>query len=102
MVGWLGVPSWPIAIGSPATLFETTTASAPAFCALRILVEKVQAPRAIKAIWPVRLPPGRAEQAVFKPLMPVPLTAARFAVRSLETVAKPPEAPATVSAPLVI
>src|SRR5207245_5991671 len=35
IVGWFGVPSCPIAVGSPPTLFTTTTPTAPALCALR-------------------------------------------------------------------
>ena len=44
------------AVGSPATLLTTMAATAPASCALRIFSEKVQAPREIRAIDPVRLP----------------------------------------------
>ena len=52
IVGWSAVPSLPIAIGSPATLFTTSTPAAPAFCALRIFVENVHVPRSITTIWP--------------------------------------------------
>jgi len=52
IVGWSAVPSLPIAIGSPATLFTTSAPAAPAFCALRIFVENVHVPRSITTIWP--------------------------------------------------
>jgi len=38
-VGWFAVPSLAIATGSPAALFWTSTATAPALCAFRIFVE---------------------------------------------------------------
>src|SRR2546422_11607000 len=90
-----------MAIGSPSTLLTTRTAAAPAFWASRILVEKVQIPREIRAILTIRLPPGRAEQAVLKPLV-VPTTTPSGAVRSAETVtnwpaAAPKGAPFTVA-----
>src|SRR5437867_8051272 len=92
MVGWSGVPSCPIAIGSPATLFTINTATAPAACALRILVENVQSPRAMRAIFPARLPEGSAEQAVLR-LVPLNTTASG-AVKSDSTVANSPIAAA--------
>src|SRR5215471_18952102 len=99
MVGWFGVLSWPIAIGSPNTLFPTTTATAPASCALRILVENVHAPRVTSAIAPLRLPAGNAAHAVLRPFTPAPKTTASGIVRSEATVAKPPIAPANVGPP---
>ena len=92
MVGWAAVPSCPIAVASPATLFTTTTPTAPAVCALRIFVENVQAPREINAILPVRLPAGSAEQAVLS--APLLSTTPSGAVRFDETLAKAPDTPA--------
>src|SRR5690348_8016565 len=90
MVGWFAVPSCPIAIGVPPTLLTTTTATAPAFCALRILVEKVHVPREMSPILPVSEPAASAEHAV---LSEVPeSTTPSGAVRSAVTVAKSPEA----------
>src|ERR671931_2362869 len=94
------MPPRPIAIGSPATLFWTSAAIAPASCAFRILTEKRQPPREIRAILPVRLPAGRAEHAVLRPLV-VPATFASVAVRSEVTVAKSPDAAGTVRPPAV-
>src|SRR5205085_4003224 len=96
MVGWFGVPSVAMPIGSPATLFATSTATAPASWALRIFTEKAHAPRVTSAILPVRLPAGKAAQAVFRPFTPAPVGTPRGAVRSLVTTAKSPlEAPYT-------
>ncbi len=100
MVGWLGVPSVAIAVGSPATLFTTTTATAPASCALRILIEKVQVPLDSTAMFPLRLPAGKALQALPSPPI-VPVTTPRGAVKSASTVAKSPEARPIVVAPKV-
>ena len=47
----------------PATLLYSTTAVAPASCALRDLIAKVQPPRRTSATKPARLPAGKAEQA---------------------------------------
>src|SRR6266540_3271749 len=93
-VGRLAVPSCAIAVGSPATLFTTRTATAPAFWALRIFVENVHVPREMSAIFPVRLPAASAEQAVLSvPVAEVPpRTTPNGAVRSAETVAKSPAA----------
>src|SRR6267143_6096060 len=55
MVGTGVVPSWAMAIGSPAWLLITMTPIAPAFWAFRTLVVNVQAPLRIRAILPVRL-----------------------------------------------
>src|SRR5919202_299865 len=96
-VGWSGVPSPAIATGSPWTLLATSTATAPAVCALRIFVEKVHVPREISAILPVRLPAGRAAQARLSELPES--TTPSGAVRSAETVAKSPEAAPNVAPP---
>src|SRR5215213_185761 len=91
MVGWFGVPSWAIAVGSPATLLTTTTATAPAACALLIFMENVQAPRERTAIIPARLLAGSELQAVPSPPTE-PVTTPRGAVRSALTVVKSPDA----------
>src|SRR5882724_2630324 len=86
-----------MAIGSPATLFTITTAIAPASCAARIFVEKLHVPREINAIFPARLPAGRAAQA--RPRPPVLFeTTTNGAVKSLVTTAKSPLAAPAVSA----
>src|SRR6266478_7456603 len=85
-VGWLVVPSVPIAVGSPATLLTTSTATAPASCALRILVENVQVPREMSAIFPVSDPAGNAAQAKLRAVPEV--TTPKGAVRSIFTGAK--------------
>src|SRR6266542_4655443 len=100
MVGWLVVPSWPISIGSPITLLATSTAMAPASCALRILAENVHPPREINAILPTRLAGAKAAQALLRPLI-VPGTTARGAVKSDSTVANSPASAATVLGPAV-
>src|SRR5438128_7649826 len=55
MVGCAGVPSCPIAVGSPSWLLITKTPVAPAVWAFLIFVENVQVPRWIKAILPEKL-----------------------------------------------
>src|SRR5712691_1581403 len=67
IVGWFGVPSFPIAVGSPATLFTTTTPTAPALCAFRIFVENVQAPRSSTTMLPAKGVPVTAAQALVAP-----------------------------------
>src|SRR6266446_4003340 len=90
MVGWLAVPSMPIAVGVPPTLLTTRTAAAPAFCAFRILVENVHVPRETRAILPVSEEAASALQAR---LSEVPeSTTPSGAVSSVVTVAKSPEA----------
>src|SRR5512134_707854 len=89
---------------SPATLLATSTATAPAFCALRIFVEKVQTPREINAILPVKTVASGAH-AVLSPVaafVGASVTAPNGAVRSLSTVAKSPATPAAVTPPTVI
>ena len=81
-------------------MFATSTATAPAFCALRIFVEKVHVPREISAMSPVRLPAASAEHAVLRPLV-VPATTASGAVRSADTVLKSPLAAPYVVPPTV-
>src|SRR5215831_21256165 len=71
-------------MGSPARVLAMRTAAAPAASALRSLAENVQLPRVIKAIIPVRLFAGSAEQAVFNPFV-VPVSTASGAVRSAVT-----------------
>ena len=94
------MPPRPIAIGSPATLFCTIAAIAPASCALRILTENRHVPRLISAILPVRLPAASAVHAV---LSDVPLrTTPSGAVRFDDTFAKSPDTPAYVLPPTVI
>src|SRR6266496_424628 len=91
MVGWLGRPSVPIAIGSPNTLFATSVATAPAASALRILTEKKQLPRETSAICPVSELAGSDAHA--SPSPPIePATTPSGAVRSLVTVANAPTA----------
>src|SRR5450756_844742 len=53
MVGWFGVPSCPMIMGSPMMLLTMSTPTAPAVWALWILMLKEQVPRTITAIWPV-------------------------------------------------
>src|SRR3990167_1533056 len=96
MVGWLGSPSVPIAIGSRKTLFATRVATAPAAWVLRILAEKVQVPREMSAICPSSELVGSAAQALLRPPTE-PATTPRGAVRSAPTVAKSP-----VPAPYVL
>src|SRR6266545_1487516 len=67
IVGWFAVPSCPIAIGSPATLFTTTAPAAPALCAFRIFVENVQVPRSITTMLPAKGAPVTAAQALVAP-----------------------------------
>ena len=67
IVGWFAVPSCPIAIGSPATLFTTTTPAAPALCAFRIFVENVQVPRSSTTMLPAKGVPVTAAQALVAP-----------------------------------
>src|ERR687897_2340855 len=95
IVGWFGRPSEAIAVGSPATLLTTSTATAPAFCAFRIFTEKVQTPREIRAISPVRLPAGSAVQAVLSPVavfVGASVTTSSGAVRFAVTVLNSPAA----------
>src|SRR3989475_2744135 len=63
VAGWSAVPSCPIAAGSPRAVFTTRTPKAPALRALRILVEKVQTPRAMTTIFPVCVPARTGVQA---------------------------------------
>src|SRR5712691_671282 len=63
IVGSGVVPSLAIELGSPATLLTTSTPTAPAFCALRILVVKVHTPRSITTILPAWVPAAIAVQA---------------------------------------
>ena len=70
----------------------------PGVLGLADLVEKVQVPRETRAISKIRLPPGRAEQAVLKPLV-VPLANPSGAVRSAEAVANWPATAPKVSPP---
>src|SRR5712671_2154209 len=100
MVGWFGVPSWPIAVGVPPTLLTTRTARAPAFCAFRILVENVHVPRERSAILPVSEPLASAEHAV--PREVPESTAPSGAVRSAVTVAKSPDAAPMEGLPLTV
>src|SRR5207245_235951 len=67
IVGWFGVPSCPIAVGSPPTLFTTTTPAAPALCAFRIFVENVQVPRSSTTMLPAKGVPVTAAQALVAP-----------------------------------
>src|SRR3954447_22610928 len=99
-VGWYGVPSWPIAVASPAALFTTIVATAPAVSALRIFCENVHEPREISAILPARLPAGRAEHAWLRavPSSTTPSGAARVA----DTVAKSPATPGYAFPPTLI
>src|ERR671920_1652251 len=97
MDGWFGVPSWPIAVGSPATLLITSVASAPAFCAFRIFTEKAHVPRETTAILPLNVPAGKAEHA--RPSDEPPSDSG--AVRSDATVWKSPLAAAYVVPPAV-
>ena len=95
MVGWSGVSSEAVATGSPATLLTTSTAMAPAACALRIFVEKEQVPRETSAISPDRLPGASAEQAVLRPVVGSVAPSVRTAsgaVKSSVTVANSPDA----------
>src|SRR6266478_8294743 len=98
-VGWLGVPSVPIAVGSPATLLTISTATAPAFCALRILVEKVQVPREMSAIFPLSDPAASAVQAMLRAVPEV--TTPKGAVRSAVILAKSPDAAPNTRLPIV-
>src|SRR5947207_2581917 len=79
-------------------LLTTSTATAPAFCALRILEEKEQIPREINAILPVSEAPGSAVQAVLRAVPEV--TTPSGAVRSVFTVAKSPARAANVRVPI--
>src|SRR6185503_309452 len=91
-----------MATGSPATLFATRTAIAPAATAFRILTVKAHVPRETSAILPARLPAGSAEQAMPRPpTVGALVTTPSGAVRSSLTVAKSPAAAPTVLAPLV-
>src|SRR5258707_15086148 len=74
IVGWFAVPSRAIAIGGPPTLLRMTTPTAPAFWALRILVENEHVPRAISAIVPDS--PLSAAQPLLATTENAPLTAA--------------------------
>src|SRR5215210_6338813 len=99
-VGWFGVPSVPIATGSPFALFTTRTASAPAFCAFRIFAENVQVPREMSAIVvPGVVMAGRAEQAWLR-LVPDLITT-NVPVRFSFTVGKSPAAAPYVFPPTV-
>src|SRR5688572_1985294 len=102
MVGWFGVPSVPIALGSPTMLFATSVATAPADCTLRILTEKAQTPRETRAIFPTSEFAGSAAQA--SPSTPAaPVTTPKGAVRFVLTTAKSPTAaPYGVAAPSVV
>jgi len=62
-VGWFAVPSLAIATGSPAALFWTSTATAPALYAFRIFVENEHEPREMSAILPLSDPAGKGEHA---------------------------------------
>src|SRR3989449_11768212 len=64
IVGWFSVPSCPIAVGSPATLFTTTAPTAPALCAFRIFVENVQVPRSSTTMLPAKALPVTAAYAL--------------------------------------
>src|SRR2546428_12149310 len=97
MVGWFAVPSCPIATGVPGALLTIRTATAPASCALRIFVEKVQEPREINAIIPGRLPAGSVEQP--RPRLLPSNTTPNGAVRSAVTVAKLPASAPNVLPP---
>src|SRR5688572_32838147 len=91
-----------MAVGSPATLFATRTASAPAATALRILTVKVHVPRETSATLPARLPAGSAEQAMpMPPTVGALVTTPSGAVRFSLTVANSPDAAPTVVPPLV-
>src|SRR5207237_7814104 len=92
-------PSVPIAVGSPATLLTTSTATAPAFCALRILVENVQVPREMSAIFPLSEPAASAVQAVLRAVPEV--TTPKGAVRSVFTVAQSSAAAPNTRPPVV-
>src|SRR3954471_24534854 len=97
MVGWLGVSSLTMMnVTSPKRLLPMITATAPAVCAFRNLVENVQPPRVIRAILPVRLPAASAEHAVFSPLMPDPVTTFNGAVSGAATFGNSPGSPAYV------
>ena len=48
--GWVG----PMDTKAPAALFTTITATAPLFCAFSTFSEKLQVPRSISAIFPLR------------------------------------------------
>src|SRR6266436_487424 len=98
-VGWLGVPSVPIAVGSPATLLTISTATAPASCALRILVEKVQVPREMSAIFPLSGPVSAVQAVLRDPLEAS--TTPRGGVRSAFTVAKSLDAAPMIRPPIV-
>src|SRR4029450_6302370 len=78
--------------------------TAPAFCALRILVENVQTPRDSSAIMPVRFV-EIGSHAMLSPVgafVGAPVKTASGAVRSLVTVAKSPVTPAAVMPSTVI
>ena len=84
----------PIAIGSPATLFATSTTAAPAASAFAIFCENEHVPRLISAILPLRSVDS-AEHASERPVaaFTVPLvTAAIGSVVSAVTVGKSPVA----------
>src|SRR3954465_12068273 len=75
IVGWFGAPLVPMALGPPATLLTTSTATAPAVWALVIFTEKSQLPREMTAILPVSEFAGSALHARSRPAAPLPDTA---------------------------
>ena len=94
IVGWFGVPSWPIAVASPATLFTTSVAMAPAVSALRILTEKVQVPREISAIFAGEAAARASAVQALLSAGAVEDDAERRREIGLDTVAKSPATPA--------
>src|SRR6266699_514518 len=101
IVGWLGVPSCPIAVGSPPTLFTTTTPAAPALCAFRIFVENVQVPRSSTTMLPAKGVPVTAAQALVAPAESAGLFqfASGAVTAGLKLPKLPPAAPNVVAGP---